>query len=123
VIFSFGFSFGFYFLIIYNCLTKWSYYATIIAPHFNKKGAVIMQIALSELKINVGKYVDIAQKEDIFITRNGKRVAKIIGTNRDNVAEMKSLFGIAKLPAEYDDPNFDPNYKKFRDERMEENRT
>ena len=40
-----------------------------------------MQIALSELKINVGKYVGLAETQDIFITRNGKQVAKIIGTN------------------------------------------
>ena len=78
-----------------------------------------MQIALSELKINVGKYVDLAEKEDIHITRNGKQVAKIIGINRDRVADMKSLFGIAKLPRDYNDPNYDPNYEKLRDERVE----
>jgi prevent-host-death family protein len=78
-----------------------------------------MQVALSELKTNVGKYVDLADKQDIYITRNGKRVAKIVGTNRDRVADMKSLFGIAKLPKEYDDPNYDPNYEKLRDERVD----
>jgi len=77
-----------------------------------------MRIALSELKTNVGKYIDLAEKEDIYITRNGKQVAKIVGTNRDRVADMKSLFGIAKLPQEYNDPNYDPNYEKLRDERI-----
>ncbi|MCL2637342.1 MAG: type II toxin-antitoxin system Phd/YefM family antitoxin [Oscillospiraceae bacterium] len=80
-----------------------------------------MQIALSELKINVGKYVDLAEKEDIYITRNGKQVAKIIGTNRDRVLDMKSLFGIAKITEiapEYTDPNYDPNYDKLREERV-----
>ena len=77
-----------------------------------------MQIALSELKINVGKFVDLAEKEDIYITRNGKQVAKIIGTKRDRVADMKLLFGIAKLPQEYNDPNYDPSYEKLRDERV-----
>ena len=76
-----------------------------------------MIVALSELKTNVGKYVNLAEKQDIYITRNGKQVAKIVGTNRDRVADMKSLFGIAKLPKEYDDPNYDPNYEKLRDER------
>jgi prevent-host-death family protein len=78
-----------------------------------------MQVALSELKTNVGKYVNLAKKQDIYITRNGKQVAKIIGTNRNRVADMKSLFGIAKLPPEYDDPNYDPNYDKLRDERVD----
>ena len=78
-----------------------------------------MQVALSELKTNVGKYVDLAEKQDIFITRNGKQVAKIVGTNRDRIADMKSLFGIAKLPQEYNDPDYDSNYEKLRDERVE----
>ena len=78
-----------------------------------------MQVALSELKVNVGKYVDLANKQDIYITRNGKLVAKIISTNRDRVADMKSLFGIAKLPKEYDDPKYDVNYEKLRDERID----
>ena len=78
-----------------------------------------MQIALSELKINVGKYVALADEEDIYITRNGKQVAKIVSTKRDRVTDMKSLFGIAKLPPEYDDPNYDPDYEKLRGERLE----
>ena len=77
-----------------------------------------MQVALSELKINVGKYVDLAEKEDIYITRNGKLVAKIVGTNRDRIADMQSLFGIGNLPQEYDDPNYDLNYEKLRSERI-----
>ena len=77
-----------------------------------------MQVALSELKTNVGKYVALADKQDVYITRNGKQVAKIVGTNRDRVADMKSLFGIAKLPKEYDDPDYDSNYEKLRNERI-----
>jgi prevent-host-death family protein len=37
-----------------------------------------MQIALSELKLNVGRYVDLAETEDIIITKYGKPAAKII---------------------------------------------
>ncbi|MCL1815988.1 MAG: type II toxin-antitoxin system prevent-host-death family antitoxin [Clostridiales bacterium] len=77
-----------------------------------------MQVSLSELKTNVGKYIGLSETQDIFITKNGKKVAKIISIKRDRVAEMKSLFGIAKLPPEYDDPNYDPYYKKLREERM-----
>jgi prevent-host-death family protein len=77
-----------------------------------------MQVALSELKINVGKYVDLSETQDIFITRNGKQVAKIVGTNRDKVAQVEALFGIGKLSPEYNDPNYDPLYEKFRDEEL-----
>jgi len=77
-----------------------------------------MRISVSEFKINVGKYIDLAEKQDIFITKNGKQVAKIVSTKRDRAAEMQSLFGIAHLPPEYDDPNYDPDYRKQRDERV-----
>jgi prevent-host-death family protein len=77
-----------------------------------------MQVALSELKVNVGKYVDHSESEDIFITRNGKQVAKIVSLKRDKVKDMKSLFGIAGLPDEYNDPSYDPYYKTLKDERI-----
>ena len=73
-----------------------------------QKGVSTMQVSLSELKINIGKYIDMAEVQDIFITRNGKQVAKIVGTGRDRAAEIKSLFGIAKLPP----ADFIQNYMK-----------
>lgn len=36
-----------------------------------------MQVTLPELKTNVGKYVKLAEKHDIYITCNGKQVAKL----------------------------------------------
>jgi prevent-host-death family protein len=75
-------------------------------------------VSVSELKANVGKFIAIADNQDVFITKNGKQVAKIVGTRRDKSAEMRSLFGIAKLPPAYDDPAYDPGYKKLRDERV-----
>ena len=77
-----------------------------------------MQVSVSELKSNVGKFIVLADEQDVYITENGKQVAKIVSMRRDKVAEMKSLFGIAKLPPEYDDPSYDPDYKKFRSERV-----
>ena len=77
-----------------------------------------MIVPLAELKSNVGKYVRLAENQDIYITRNGKHVAKIVSTNRDRIAGMKSLFGIVKLPREYNDPGYDTDYKKLRDERV-----
>ena len=78
-----------------------------------------MQVALSDLKINVGKYVDISGTEDVYITRNGKKVAKLIGINRDRASDIKSLFGIAGLPPEYNDPSYDPDYENLREERVQ----
>ena len=77
-----------------------------------------MQVSVSELKTNVGKFIVLAEEQDIYITKNGKQVAKIVSTKRDRAENMKSLFGVAKLPSEYDDPKYDPCYKKLRDDRI-----
>ena len=58
------------------------------------------QISLSDLKANAGKYVTLAQKQDVFITRNGKLVAKLTTAKADKVEAAKSLFGI--LPSDVD---------------------
>ncbi|MCL1912886.1 MAG: type II toxin-antitoxin system prevent-host-death family antitoxin [Eubacteriaceae bacterium] len=61
-----------------------------------------MQIALSDLKINVGKYVDLANTEDVIITKYGKPVAKIIRYDKEpwymknlpeKITSIDSLFG------------------------------
>ena len=36
-----------------------------------------MIVTATEFKTNFGKYLDMLRSEDIFITRNGKTVAKI----------------------------------------------
>ena len=53
-----------------------------------------MSITATELKNNLGKYLLLAATEDIFITRNGKVVAKPSNPNQDRVEMAKSLFGI-----------------------------
>lgn len=57
-----------------------------------------MSITATELKSNLGKYLMLSQTEDVFITRNGKVVAKLSNPNQDRVELAKSLFGI--LPAD-----------------------
>ena len=37
-----------------------------------------MQNALSDLKVNVGRYVDLAETEDIIITKYSKPTAKVV---------------------------------------------
>ncbi len=59
-----------------------------------------MQITVSELKTNAGKYIALADEQDIFITKNGKRVAKITSAKVDKMTAAKSLFGL--LPSDAD---------------------
>ena len=68
-----------------------------------------MSITATELKSNLGKYLLLAATEDIFITRNGKVVAKLSNPHQHRVDIAKSLFGI--LPA-------DVTLEEAREERL-----
>jgi prevent-host-death family protein len=57
-----------------------------------------MLITATEFKNNIGKYLALVAKEDIYITKNGKSVAKLTNINQDKLETAKSLFGI--LPAD-----------------------
>jgi antitoxin (DNA-binding transcriptional repressor) of toxin-antitoxin stability system len=68
-----------------------------------------MQITLSDLKVNVGKYVDLSEEEDVIITKYGKPVAKIVRFDRvpwytrkvpEKVTDIEQLFGT--LPSDID---------------------
>lgn len=53
-----------------------------------------MSITATELKQNLGKYLLLSANEDIYITKNGKVVAKLTNPNQNRVNTAKSLFGI-----------------------------
>lgn len=57
-----------------------------------------MSITATELKSNLGKYLMLSATEDIFITKNGKVVAKLTNPFQDRVEIAKSLFGIIPDP-------------------------
>lgn len=57
-----------------------------------------MSITATELKMNLGKYLLLAETEDIYITKNGKVVAKLSNPNQDRVDIARSLFGV--IPAD-----------------------
>lgn len=57
-----------------------------------------MSITATELKENLGKYLQLAACEDILITRNGKVVAKLTSPYQDLVEATRSLAGI--IPAD-----------------------
>lgn len=53
-----------------------------------------MSITATELKLNLGKYLQLAESEDVFITRNGKVIAKLTNPFQNRVDAVKSLLGI-----------------------------
>lgn len=70
-----------------------------------------MSITAAELQMNIGKYLQLAEKEDIYITRNGKVVAKLSNPYQERVNIAESLFGI--IPA-------DITLEEAREERLAE---
>ncbi len=53
-----------------------------------------MLITATELKSNIGKYLILAATHDIYITKNGKNIAKLTSATADKVALLDSLVGI-----------------------------
>jgi len=51
-------------------------------------------VTATDLKTNLGKYLDLLDTEDIIVTRNGRRVARLIRDEEDVLAEVQSLYGI-----------------------------
>ena len=52
-----------------------------------------MQITATELKLNLSHYLDLVHIEDIWITRNGKIIAKLINPN---ISSADYISGILK---------------------------
>jgi len=76
------------------------------------KGVLLMQVALSDLKINVGKYVELADTVDVIITKYGKPAAKIIRYDKEpwymkkipeKITSVDSLFGTLPNDIDLDD--------------------
>ena len=76
----------------------------------NSFGGGLVQVSVSELKENIGKYISLASGQDVYITKNGKRVARITSVKKDKMAVAQALFGI--LPG-------DVNLDITRTERIE----
>ena len=51
-----------------------------------------MMISASELKNNLGKYIDMAETEDIYVTKNGKQRIKISSAKQRPLAFIDGIF-------------------------------
>ncbi len=68
-----------------------------------------MSITATELKANLSKYLLLSATQDIYITKNGKVVAKLSNPFQDHVELVNSLVGI--LPP-------DASEEEAREERL-----
>ena len=60
-----------------------------------------MVVTATEFKASFGKYLGLLQREDIFITKNGKTIAKV---SNPNVSAVDAISGLleGKLPEGFD---------------------
>ena len=70
-----------------------------------------MIITSTELKANLGKYLDLANTQDITITRVGKESLKLVNPNRDKIKVLRSLVGIVPT-------DVDTDLDSIREERL-----
>ena len=82
----------------YTYYLSYNMHDKIERPAYNysamKKGDTTMSITATELKSNLGKYLLLSATEDIYITRNGKVVAKLTNPFQERIDIAKSLFGV-----------------------------
>ena len=53
----------------------------------------MLEVTATEFKVNLGHYLDLVPTEDIWVTRNGKYVARLVNPN---VSAVDSISGILK---------------------------
>ena len=53
-----------------------------------------MLVTSTDFKLNLGRYLDLVSQEEIVITKNGKRIAKLVADEENLIEVAKSLFGI-----------------------------
>lgn len=68
-----------------------------------------MYITATELKLNLSKYLLLAEKEDICITKNGRPIAKLVSPYQDKLKIVDELF--SSVPS-------DLNIEEAREERI-----
>ena len=68
-----------------------------------------MIVNSTEVQNNFGKYLELASRQEIVITKNGTAVARLIGIETQNKSLSEQLRGI--IPADVDE-------KSIKEERM-----
>ncbi|RZT01210.1 type II toxin-antitoxin system Phd/YefM family antitoxin [Cuneatibacter caecimuris] len=62
-----------------------------------------MIVTATEFKTNLGKYLELAAAQDIFITKNGKNIARLTSPSVNKLAVLDKLVGIIPQEADMDE--------------------
>lgn len=53
-----------------------------------------MIVTATELKNNLGKYLELAAMQDVFITKNGKSIARLTSPSINKLSVLDDLVGV-----------------------------
>ncbi len=70
-----------------------------------------MVVTATEFKTNLGKYLELAAAQDIFITKNGKNIARLTSPSINKLSVLDNLVGIVPQDDSLDE-------KTVREERL-----
>lgn len=70
-----------------------------------------MIVTATEFKTNLGKYLELAAIQDVFITKNGKNIARLTSPSIDKLSVLDDLVGI--IP-----PQEDIDADRIKEERL-----
>ena len=62
-----------------------------------------MIVTATEFKSNLGKYLDMAATQDVYITKNGKSIARLTSPSSNKLAVLGGLVGIASRSGDADE--------------------
>lgn len=94
---------------LYNSIASFVLFGHNIFTKYREE--YIMTVSTSELRENLNKYITLSRTEDIYITKHGEVVAKLVNPNQERIKMAESLFGILPEGTETD-------IKKIREERI-----
>ena len=73
-----------------------------------------MIITATEFKNKVGKFIELAKKEDIIISKNGKNIVKLVPVGKNEYPATQNLLGVFEKAGKYD-------IRKTKEERLKKN--
>lgn len=75
-----------------------------------------MIITATEFKNKVGRFIELARKEEIIISKNGKQIIRLVPVNKNESPATNSLLGVFEKVAEYEAlKTKDERLKKYED--------
>lgn len=70
-----------------------------------------MTVTATEFKTNLGKYLELAAIQDVFITKNGKNIARLTSPSINKLSVLDNLVGTISSQEDIDTD-------KIREERL-----